>query len=84
MRRLLSLAMVALLIGMSGAVASATGTPVLPEATPVSGPVVDSYAEVEPVYDAARGQILRTRREDVDLLMAGKTSAKLPCVTAIS
>ena len=75
MRRLFSLAMVALLIGVSGAVATATGTPVAPAATPVAEPVVNSYEEVGPAYDAARDQILRGGREDVDLLLAGKTSA---------
>ncbi len=75
MRRLLSLAIVALLSWMSGVVATATGTPVPPAATPVTEPVVASYEEVGPAYDGARDQILRSGREDADLLMAGKTSA---------
>jgi hypothetical protein len=75
MRRFRLLTLVLLMIWTSGPVALATSTPAPPEATPIAEPVVASYGEVGPTYDAAREEILTRGREGIALLRTGKTSA---------
>src|SRR4051794_39070087 len=64
-----------LVVSCLPALAAASATPVPSLATPVAGPVLLSYDEVGPVYNAARDEILRAGRENLDLLMAGQTTA---------
>jgi hypothetical protein len=75
MRRFRLLTLVLLMIWTSGPVGLATSTPAPPEATPIAEPVVASYVEVGPTYEAAREEILTRGREGIALLRTGKTSA---------